>query len=78
MLLSSSGSLGMQRSGSNVGESSTLIMLKAETGLLMESLDPLWNQDIHWGAREAPLASRRVVFCLRMDGCSELVAAFVN
>ena len=67
MLLSSSGSLGMQRSGSNVGESSTLIMLKAETGLLMEGLDPLWNQDIHWGAREAPLASRRVVF-LPEDG----------
>lgn len=66
--LSSSSSLGMQCSGSNVSESSTLIMCKAETGLLMEGLDPLWNQEIHWGAREAPFASRRVVFYLRM-GC---------
>ena len=66
-LLPSSGSLGMQCSGSNVSESSMLAVLKAETGLLMEGLDPLWNQDIHWGAREMPFSRRRVVFSLRMD-----------
>lgn len=66
-LLPSSGSLGMQRSGSNVSESSMLAVLKAETSLLMEGLDLLWNQDIHWGAREMPFSRRRVVFSLRMD-----------
>ena len=44
----------MQHSGSNVSKSSVLAMLKAETGLLMEGLDPLWDQDVHWGAREMP------------------------
>ena len=74
--MSSSGSLGVQCSGSNVSESSTLIRRKAETDVLMEGLDPLWNQDIHWGAREAPFASRHVVFYPRMDflriGCCVL------
>ena len=64
--MSSSGSLGMQRSGSNTSKS-VLAMLKAETGLLIEGLDLLWDQDVHWGAREMPFFQEACCF-LPEDG----------
>lgn len=66
-LSSSSSSLEVQRSGSSVSKSSMLIILKAETGSLVEDFDPLWSQAAPLGAGEVPFASRPVVFYLRMD-----------